>query len=175
MSDLDVITAADTARRDALDSAIAAIQTLQQTGGDVPDANDPTVQAFQRQLFAALDSNFWSVVQQALTAIQSNKAYSGLVPLIPAHDEDDGYAHVDESGDPNLGIKFCKDFFDDADYTCQREVITHEYFHFVCGLVHYYGTTDTQEALACPHHLAELVFDIALGEVNACDDGAICF
>jgi hypothetical protein len=174
MSDLDVITAADTARREALDSAISAIQTLQQSGGDVPDSSDPTVAAFQRQVFAALDSNFWGVVQQALTAIESNKAYSGVVPLTPRRDVDEGYAYVDESGDPNLGISFCPDFFD-ADFTCQREVITHEYFHFVCGLVHYYGTTSTQEALACPHHLSELVFDIALGEVGGCDDGAVCF
>jgi hypothetical protein len=41
--------------------------------------------------------------------------------------------------------------------------------------VHYYGTTSTQEALACPHHLSELVFDIALGEVGGCSDGATCF
>jgi len=49
----------------------------------------------------------------------------------------------DESGETNLGISFRSDFFD-ADFNSQREVITHEYFHFVCGLVHYYGTTSTQ-------------------------------
>lgn len=174
MSELDDITAADTARRQALDAAIAAIETLQQASGEVPDTNDPTVAAFQRQVFADLDSNFWGVGGQALTAIQSNKAYSGMVPLTPRLDIDNGFAYVDRTGDPNLGITFCKDFFD-TEFECQREVITHEYFHFVCGLVHYYGTTSTQEALACPHHLSQLVFDIALGEAGGCDDGATCF
>ena len=175
LSDLDVITAADTARQSALDAAIDKIQTLQQAEGEVPDANDPAVQAFVRQLFTALDSNFWSTVGQALIAIQSNKSFTGAAPLTPDRSVTDDYAHVDPSLDPNKGITFGEPFFEDADETCQREVITHEYFHFVVGAQHHYGTTSTLEALACPHHLAELVFDLALGEVNGCDDGATCF
>ncbi|KQY09276.1 hypothetical protein ASD37_02100 [Mycobacterium sp. Root135] len=175
MSDFDVITAADTARQSALDAAITAIQTLQQASGEVPDANDPTVQALIRQLFTPLDSNFWSTVEQALIAIESNKSFTGSAPLVPDRSVTDDFAHVDPSLDPNLGIIFGEPFFEDADETCQREVITHEYFHFVVGAQHHYGTTSTLEALACPHHLTELVFDIALGEVNGCDDGSACF
>lgn len=174
MSDLDVITAADTARREALDSAISAIRTLQQAEGGVPDSNDATVAAFQRQLLTPLDSNFWSVVGQALIALESNRSLSGTVPLNPDRESTEDFAHVDESGDPNLGITFCGPFFD-ADFTCQREVITHEYFHFVVGLQHFYGTSDPLEAIACPHHLSELVFDIATGEVGGCGEGAVCF
>lgn len=174
MSDLDVITAADTARREALDAAIAAISTLQQSEGEVPDPADSTVAAFQRQLLTPLDSNFWGFVGQALIALESNKALSGTVPLTPDSSNEEDFAHVDQSGDPNLGITFCKDFFD-ADFTCQREVITHEYFHFVVGLQHFYGTNSPLEAIACPHHLSELVFDVATGEVGGCGDGAVCF
>ncbi|KAA2249546.1 hypothetical protein F0L68_39335 [Solihabitans fulvus] len=173
MSDLDVITAADQARQSALASAVSAIQSLQQGAPEVPDGNDPTVQAFQRQLFVVLDSNFWDVVAQALTAIESNQAYTGYAPFIPDHTVTD-FAHVDGSLDYNLGITFGDPFFN-ADYTCQREVITHEFFHYVVGAQHHYGTTSTQDALACPHHLAELVFDIAVGEVGGCGDGATCF
>lgn len=54
-------------------------------------------------------------------------------------------------------------------------MITQEYFHYLVGLQHFYGTTSTLEALQCPHHLAELVVDIALGEVAGCDDGSACF
>ncbi len=175
MSDLDDITAADSARRDALATAVSAIQTLQQAQGGVPDSNDSTVQAFQRQLFTPLDSNFWFMVQQALQAIQANQAHSGLAPLIPDRTVTDDFAHVDRSLDPAKGISFGAPFFDDADGTCRREVITHEFFHYVVGAQHFYGTTDPQEALQCPHHLAELVFNIATGEVGGCDDGAACF
>jgi hypothetical protein len=38
-------------------------------------------QAFQRQVFVVLDSNFWDIVQQALVGIQSNQSYTGLVPF----------------------------------------------------------------------------------------------
>lgn len=175
MSDLDVITAAETARVSALSSALSSIEALQQAGGEVPDEFDPTVQAFQRQLFAALDSNFWSVVEQARIAIVSNQALTGTLALTPDRSVTDDWARVDPTLDPAIGISFGEGFFDEADDTCRREVITHEYFHYVVGLQHFYGTSDTLEALRCPHHLAELVFDIALGEVGGCDDGAACF
>jgi hypothetical protein len=175
MSDLDLITAAESARTSALSTALSAIATLQQSAGEVPDSANPTVQAFQRQVFAALDSNFWSVVEQARIAMVSNQSLTGTVALTPDRAFADGYAHVDETLDPAIGITFGEQFFDDADDTCRREVITHEYFHFIVGLQHHYGTTSTLEAMQCPHHLAELVFDIALGEVGGCDDGAVCF
>jgi hypothetical protein len=175
VSDLDLITAAEGARTSALASALSAIQTLQQSAGGVPDSADASVQAFQRQLFAALDSNFWSVVEQARIAVVSNQSLTGTVALTPDRSITDDWARVDETLDPGIGISFGEGYFDEADDTCRREVITHEYFHYVVGLQHFYGTTNTLEALQCPHHLTELVFDIALGEVGGCDDGAACF
>lgn len=173
MSEIDVISAADQARQDALAKAVSAITVLQQAAPGVPDPNDHTVQAFQRQVFLVLDSNFWSVVQQALIGIQSNQSYTGIVPFTFDYAVSD-YAHVDPSGDYSKGITFGAPFFS-SDYTCQREVITHEFFHYVVGLQHHYVTRSTVEAMACPHHLAELVFDISLGEVDGCTNGAACY
>jgi hypothetical protein len=43
-------------------------------------------------------------------------------------------------------------------------VVTHEFFHFVVGLQHFYSTQINKEAMICPHHLARAVFDIAVGQ-----------
>ena len=71
------------------------------------------------------------------------------------------------------GVTFGGPFFD-ASPECRREVITHEFLHFVVGVQHHYDATTTAEALACPHHLAELVFMIARGQVLGCAAGSVC-
>ena len=50
---------------------------------------------------------------------------------------------------------------------CMNEVMAHEFFH-LSGLVHGYGTTDPEVAINCPHHMAELVFDLATGQTEGC-------
>ncbi len=102
MSDLDVINAADAARQSALATAASALRTLQQASPEMPDENDRAVQAVKRQLYTAMDSNFWPAVGQALTAIESNQGYTGRVTFQPDRAYT-GYAHVDPSCDYSKG------------------------------------------------------------------------
>jgi hypothetical protein len=85
------------------------------------------------------------------------------------------FAHVDPSLDPGKGITFCASFFNTND-NCRHEVVAHEFFHFIVGAQHFYGTSSHSEAMRCPHHLARAVFDIALGQQLApCSgSGTIC-
>jgi hypothetical protein len=70
-------------------------------------------------------------------------------------------------------VFLCFPFFTTRAYG-RREVITHEYFHKVLGTGYHMYDIDAdserapQNAIRCPHQLAELVFDIATG----CKQGA---
>lgn len=106
MSDLDIITSAESARTSALSTALSAIATLQQSVGEVLDSADSTVQAFQRQLLAALDSNFWSVVEQARIALISNQSLTGTLALTPDRSITEDWANVDPTMDSAMRIRF---------------------------------------------------------------------
>ena len=171
ISDRDLVDAANIERISALKLAIAVIRDLKATSEpNPPDENDPTVQALHRFMFTRPDSNFWLTVNAALASLQTNlTTQSRLVIDTSVTDR----AHVDETLDPSLGVTIGAPFFEDNSH-CQREVVAHEFFHFVVGAQHFYDATTSAEALACPHHLAELVFMIATGEVEGCSKGEVC-
>jgi CARDB len=173
-ADAAAILAADTARKSALDTAIAALERLlgnaQLAGGGALalDATDQKVAtAVDKWMLTGGtgDPKFWNVVGSAYGYMRKNRGLS--VKYTADHNDKTCYAHVDPSNDPGLGIWICTFF--GASAMCQREVLTHEYFHFVTGLGHYYD--GTQEATKCPHQLAELVFDIATGCTGGCGGG----
>ncbi len=171
MSNMDIINQSDLTRLNALLLAERAIETLQESQPDVPDPNDEVVRSFERWMLTSPDSDFWPTVERARTAIVTNRLMERVPFIIDLACDD--FAHVDITLDSGKGITFCRPFFE-VDDLCRREVITHEFFHFVVGAQHHYDATTTEEAINCPHHLSELVFQIALGEINGCGENAIC-
>jgi hypothetical protein len=159
--DMQLVNAADMRRLAALVNAeqkLAALKADFEPG--VPDEDNPVVKALQRQLFVPLDSSFWSVVDQLLSMIRTNRLTRAPFLIDKTSNE---FAHVDRSNQPGQGITFCASFFNTND-NCRQEVVTHEFFHFIVGLQHFYETSVNSEAMRCPHHLARAVFDIALGQ-----------
>ena len=130
-----------------------------------PDFDDPVVQALQRQLFLSPDSNFWPTVNTFLAHMISNSQKTA--PFI-INKADPNFAHVDPSNLPSKGVTIGGSFFAPGTTdNCHQEVVTHEFFHYVVGLQHFYSTHETGEAMRCPHHLARAVFDIAIGQQKA--------
>ena len=172
-ADLRLIAVADARRKDALAKAEAALLDIKAAfEPDPPDTSNPIIQAIQRQMFFPLDSNFWPRTNKALNLIQNN-LHSKTKYKIDKLD-DTCFAHVDPTNEKSKGVWFCASFFKDRTTdTCRQEVITHEYFHFFTGPGHFYGSRNPDEALRCPHHLARLVFDIAVHQRFApCDPKA---
>jgi hypothetical protein len=171
--DMQLVNSANARRLAALSKAELGLASLKRDfGNDAPPFGDPVVQALQRQLFASLDSNFWSVVDKLLAMVKTNRL---TVSPFSIDKSDPVFAHVDKSNDPKKGITFGASFFNTND-NCRHEVVTHEFFHFIVGLQHFYSTTSHAEAMRCPHHLARAVFDIALGQTLApCNaSGTMC-
>jgi peptidoglycan hydrolase-like protein with peptidoglycan-binding domain len=171
--DLQIVNAADIKRLAALTKAEAELRRLKRAfEPGVPNEKDSVVKAMQRQLFVPLDSNFWNIVNQLLSFIQTNRLTRTHFLVDKASNE---FAHVDSSNQPGKGITFCASFFNTND-NCRQEVITHEFFHFIVGLQHFYSTKSLGEAMKCPHHLARVVFDIAVGQQLApcAGSGTIC-
>jgi Putative peptidoglycan binding domain len=167
------VNAANTRRLAALNKAELALATLKRDfGNSAPPFGDPVVEALQRQLFVPLDSNFWTFVDRLIAMLKTNRLT--VAPFLIDKTEA-AFAHVDKSNDPKKGITFGASFFNTND-NCRHEVVTHEFFHFIVGLQHFYGSTNHAEAMRCPHHLARAVFDVALGQRLApCDaSGTIC-
>jgi len=171
--DMQLVNAADIRRLAMLAKAELEIRRLKADfEPNPPDANDPVVQALQRQLFMPIDSNFWTTTNQLLSMFVTNRLQRAPFVIDRSSPE---FAHVDGSNDPGKGITFCESFFNTND-NCRQEVVTHEFFHFIVGLQHFYSTTSHAEAMRCPHHLARAVFDIAVGQQLApCSgSGTIC-
>lgn len=162
-ADMRLVNAANMRRLAALSSAELEILRLKRTfEPDVPDSDDPVVKALERQLFVSLDSNFWDVTGKVLSMIRTNRAT--VAPFF-VDKSDPNFAHVDPSNDPAKGVTLGDSFFDTSTSdNCRHEVVTHEFFHFIVGLQHFYSTRSNSEAMRCPHHLARAVFDIALGQ-----------
>jgi hypothetical protein len=161
--DMQLANAADIRRLDALGRAERELERIRKEFmPGVPDENDPTVQALQRQLLAPLDSNFWTVTEEFLTMIRQNRLTRAPFFIDKTQPE---FAHVDASVQPGKGVTFCASFFNpNTNNNCRQEVVTHEFFHFIVGAQHFYGTRSHAEAMQCPHHLARAVFDIAIGQ-----------
>ena len=112
---------------------------------------------------------FWIALAKSRDLMSRNQGLSAQAHVDTTTTD---YAHVDEKRELSKGIFFGSLFFR-SNANCQREVLTHEYFHFL-GLDHYYDTSDTYEALQCAHHLAEFVFDLATGCTSGCRPNATC-
>ncbi len=161
--DMQLVNAADMRRLDALGRAQREVERIRRTFmPGVPDVNDPTVQAMQRQLLVPLDSNFWRVTEEFLSRIMENRLTRAPFLIDKTKPE---FAHVEPSLAPGQGVTACAAFFSPTtNDNCRHEVLTHEFFHFSVGAQHFYGTRSHAEAMRCPHHLARAVFDIALGQ-----------
>lgn len=110
------------------------------------------------------DARFPTTVRKALRLINANSIVQTMITIDRTEKTD--FARVRRIGDPSGGIVIEDPFFR-SNVRCQHEVMAHEFFH-LSGLVHAYGTTDPDEAINCPHHMAELVFDLATGETEGC-------
>lgn len=165
-ADLQLVNASDLRRLDALSKAEQALATLKRAFfPGVPDPNNLVVKALQRQLFVPLNSNFWLVVDTLIGMFQMNRLTKAPFLVDKSKPE---FAHVDPSNQPAKGITFCASFFNPStNDNCRHEVTTHEYFHFIVGLQHFYSTRNHAEAMRCPHHLARAVFDIAIRQQQA--------
>jgi hypothetical protein len=184
-AELGMVQAADSARRSALAAALGAIDALLAKrpsddgdgGSGAPNlgpAEQRTVDCFDRQLLTSgISSSFWNVATRARALIAENQSLSGQPPYF-ADKKGADFAHVDQSGAVSSGIYF-DIFLTGSNDQCRKEVITHEYFHLgAIGLQHHYDASTTEDALNCPHHMAELVFDIATGCVGGCSGGSKC-
>lgn len=173
------INTAEAERASALSRALQLIDALLakrppddtdgNSGAPVLTADDQKIiDAAGRWLFTTqLNSIFWDTLGTARGLIAQNQALSAR-PHVDTVKND--FAYVYGQNTVSQGVFFCMPFFN-TNSNCRREVITHEYFHFL-GLGHFYTTTITSEALQCAHHMAELVFDIATGCTLGCG-GAI--
>ncbi len=117
-----------------------------------------------------LGAEFWDALTTARNLISGNQELSAQAQVDTATND---FAYVYGEGTVSTGIFFCMPFFA-SNSDCRREVVTHEYFHFL-GLDHFYSTSQTSEALRCAHHMAEFVFDLTTGCVLGCQGTkAIC-
>lgn len=110
------------------------------------------------------DRAFPKTVRKALQLIDANAIVQTTISIDRTEKRD--FARVRAIGDPGRGMVIEDPFFG-ANVRCMREVMAHEFFH-LSGLVHAYDTKDPDEAINCPHHMAELVFDVATGETEGC-------
>lgn len=172
ITDRDFVDVAQVERIDALRFARDAIKELKlQFEPGVPVAGDPVVKAFKKFMFVKRNAvEFWPTVNAALLMIEGNL---DTVSPIKIDRSVGDFAHVDATVDPKKGVTIGEAFFN-TNSRCQREVITHEYFHFIVGAQHHYDATTTAEAIQCPHHLTELVFKIARDQVEGCSLGSVC-
>ena len=160
-SDMALVNAADIRRIGALMKAEQEIRRLKQAfEPNVPDENERVVKAFQRQLFVPLDGNFWNTVNQVLSMIITNRLSRSHFQIDKSSTD---FAFVQGDLDQGKGITIGDSFFNTND-NCRQEVITHEFFHFIVGVQHFYSATTNAEAMKCPHHLARFVFDAAIGQ-----------
>jgi hypothetical protein len=180
-SELDTIKQAETARGQALPRALARIDAFLAKSGDSGEgaAGAPNYSGEDQQVIDAVrlwlyvpdvNEKFWATLRTARGLIAQNQAISPLRYSVDTA-KTDAFAYV-YSAERDKGIFLCLSSFFPVNEYCQREVLLHEYFHFL-GLGHFYSTSDTAEALQCAHHMAELVYDIATGCIGGCS-GTSC-
>lgn len=133
--------------------------------GVVPTTGNATADAVTKWLLVpAGDAAFPDTVRKASALVDANSIVQTTITIDRTEKAD--FARVGAIGDPAKGIVIEDPFFG-SNVRCMNEVMAHEFFH-LSGLVHAYGTTDPAEAVNCPHHLAELVFELATGETEGC-------
>jgi len=154
----------DGALRDA-GNKLRELAELLDSGTGVPVQGNSTVAAVTKWLLVLpTASNFTDTVHRALKIVDDNRLVQTTITIDRSKTAD--FAHVGAIGDPSKGIEIEDPFFK-SNVRCMREVMAHEFFH-LSGLVHAYGTTDPEAAINCPHHLAELVFDLARQDTGGC-------
>jgi hypothetical protein len=179
-----VIDTAEKERTSALASALQQLTTLlsRQPEDDGDDssgapsfsaADQKVVVTVLRWLYlTSVNATFWDCVKRVVTMINQNQGLGTLTPWVDTEKTDHAYVYAFQ---PDQGVFFTKKTYLTGDNTnCQREVIVHEYFHHIVGPAHYYATEQTDEAMKCPHHLAELVLDLATGCTGGCTRVGIC-
>ncbi|WP_020586089.1 eCIS core domain-containing protein [Desulfobacter curvatus] len=165
LSDDTIVRIAKAQRDAAMFKALKELQKLKQTienyGGLIPSGK--VTQAVYKWLLADVYT-FMETIETAIAIIERNIEIGTRITIDRSQKKN--YAHVGAIGDPSKGIIIEDRFFGESP-ECQRELIAHEFFH-LSGLVHAYGTTNRELAINCPHHMAELVFDIATGVTERC-------
>ncbi len=121
-------------------------------------------------LTPTVNADFWGALQVARDRIQQNIDIGSGYGRVDTETTDHAYV----TGDVADGIFVGPGYLTNDSAWCRREVLLHEYFHYVVGLQHYYSATTTQEALDCPHHLAEFVYDLATGCTLGCGAITVC-
>jgi len=170
------IDAAETERASALTRALQLIDALlgkrpadDTDGGsgapEITTDDQRVIDAAGRWLLTPqVNSTFWDTLSTARDLVAKNQALNAAHHIDTTKND---YAYVYGLDTVDKGLFFGMPFFN-TNSNCRREVVTHEYFHFL-GLGHFYSTTTTGEALQCAHHMAELVFDIATGCTLGCE------
>ncbi len=179
-----VIDAAEKQRASALSAALAQISAF--LGRKPADADGDgssgapefsvddmkIVDKVQRWLFLpSVNSQFWDCVQKFHDLVTQNQALGTLTHSVDTVSTDHAYVF---NTDTSRGVFFSLNVYFKDNSDCQREVIVHEYFHYIVGPDHFYSTTQTDEAMKCPHHLSELVFDLATGCTLGCSKIGVC-
>ncbi len=157
-----VIDAAEKQRASALSAALAQISAFLgrkpadadgdgSSGAPEFSADDmKIVDKVQRWLFLpSVNSQFWDCVQKFHDLVTQNQALGTLTHSVDTVSTDHAYVF---NTDTSRGVFFSLNVYFKDNSDCQREVIVHEYFHYIVGPDHFYSTTQTDEAMKCPHH-----------------------
>jgi hypothetical protein len=174
-AELTVITAAETQRGQVLPSTLSSIDAVLAKGNS--SAGAPSFSPSEQHVADAvatflyvttINNLFWDTLQKARDLIARNQSIAIVPYFVDTVKSDFAYVYPN---DTSRGMYLTTKGFFPANSYCQREVLLHEYFHFVgCG--HYYDTSTTTEALQCAHHMAEFVYEIATSCVGGCSRSA---
>lgn len=117
------------------------------------------------------------IVTRAIKLIEGNLAVKTSTGQDPTFSKVDSDFFAEVNGNPDSGVRCGKAFFLKVGLNCQRDVITHEFFHFV-GVKHGGSPnngptirsiiTTPDLALDSADNLAQLVSEIRNGRTDAC-------
>ncbi len=119
-----------------------------------------------------------AVIQKAITLMDRNLAVKTTSGASPTLRRKAGLgAHAQTTGDPNKGVDCGDPFFNIDGPRCRRDVITHEFFHFL-GVNHGGGAANaptprssivtSAQALDSADNLAQLISELMDGTRDAC-------
>ncbi|GAB4226255.1 MAG: hypothetical protein Kow00121_54430 [Elainellaceae cyanobacterium] len=187
-SDQQLINNALSASQTSLANAIAALKSLETgiiSGLFVPELHRRTLDAVKDRLKVTPTHNqFLITIQEAQKLMSKNlkcqSQYSHLVrrdePFCQKHGETWAWSFINN---PQGGIHLCRSWFNTC-MECQRDVITHEFFHLV-GLKDMVDPTGREpntkrdrmvltpsESLRDANEMAQLVSHITTGLTDAC-------